>query len=86
MRSPDVTALELAHEVVRVLLRAPLLVDHGLPYDLPLGIRMYSPVRHSGVTIQRVSPDRRSTFTDHKLRSRDDAEDLVIALEKGEVE
>ena len=23
---------------------------HGLPYDLPLGIRLYSPVRHSGVT------------------------------------
>ena len=26
----------------------------GLPYDLPLGIRLYSPVRHSGVTLQSV--------------------------------
>ena len=26
----------------------------GLPYDLPLGIRLYSPVRHSGVTLQSL--------------------------------
>jgi hypothetical protein len=33
-----------------------------------------------------VPAQRRSIVTDHELRSRDDAEDLVIALEKGEVE
>ena len=27
---------------------------HGLPYDLPLGIQLYSPVRHSGVTFEQV--------------------------------
>jgi serine/threonine protein phosphatase PrpC len=41
-------------------------VYHGLPYDLPLGIRLYSPVKHSGVTLQNVPARRRPTFTDHK--------------------
>jgi serine/threonine protein phosphatase PrpC len=58
---------------------------HGLPYDLPLGIELYQPVRHSGVTIQSVPARRRSTFTDHKLRSKDDAEELVKALEEGRI-
>jgi serine/threonine protein phosphatase PrpC len=57
----------------------------GLPYDLPLGIRLYSPVRFSGVTLQSVPSERRSTFTDHKLRSKDDAESLLKALEEGEI-
>jgi serine/threonine protein phosphatase PrpC len=58
----------------------------GLPYDLPLGIRLYSPVRHSGVTLQSVPANRRRTFTDHSLRSKDDAEGLVLALEQGRIE
>ncbi len=58
----------------------------GLPYDLPLGIRLYSPVRHSGVTLQSVPAARRSSFTDHQLRSKDDAEGLVLALEQGRIE
>jgi serine/threonine protein phosphatase PrpC len=59
---------------------------HGLPYDLPLGIRLYSPVRHSGVTFDNVPPNRRDTFTDHTLRSKDDAESLVLALEQGRIQ
>ena len=55
----------------------------GLPYDLPLGIRLYSPVRHSGVTLQSLPPARRATFTNHKLRAKDDAESLVKAAEDG---
>jgi PPM family protein phosphatase len=58
---------------------------HGLPYELPLGIELYQPVKPSGVTIQSVPPARRSTFTDHKLRSKDDAESLVRALEEGRI-
>ena len=58
---------------------------HGLPYELPLGIELYQPVKPSGVTIQSVPPARRSTFTDHKLRSKDDAEELVKALEEGRI-
>ena len=57
----------------------------GLPYDLPLGIRLYSPVRHSGVTLQSLPPTRRATFTDHKLRPKDDAESLVKAAEDGKL-
>ena len=58
---------------------------HGLPYELPLGIELYQPVKPSGVTIRSVPPRRRSTFTDHKLRSKDDAEALVKALEEGRI-
>ncbi len=61
-------------------------VYRGLPYDLPLGIRLYSPVAHSGVTLDSVPPARRTTFTDHKLRQREDAESLVDALEQGRLQ
>jgi PPM family protein phosphatase len=60
-------------------------VYRGLPYDLPLGLRLYSPVAHSGVTLETVPPARRKTFTDHKLRQRKDAESLVLALEQGKL-
>jgi len=38
------------------------------------------------VPLTAVPQARRTRFTDHKLRSRDDAEDLVIQLERGQVE
>jgi PPM family protein phosphatase len=61
-------------------------IFRGLPYELPLGIELYEHYYESGVTLADVPPARRSIVTDHQLRSRDDAEDLVIALEKGEVQ
>jgi serine/threonine protein phosphatase PrpC len=61
-------------------------VFQGLPYDLPFGIELYSRAALSGVTIDDVPPDRRKTFTNHKLRSKDDAENLVTALERGQIE
>jgi protein phosphatase len=61
-------------------------IFRGLPYDLPLGIELYERYAGSGVTIDDVPPARRETFTDHKLRSKDDAENLVIALERGQIE
>jgi PPM family protein phosphatase len=61
-------------------------IFQGLPYDLPLGIELYTRTASSGVTIDSVPPDRRKTFTDHKLRSKDDAENLVTALERGQIE
>ena len=61
-------------------------IFRGLPYDLPLGIELYQRYAGSGVTIDDVPPARRKTFTDHKLRSKDDAEKLVIALERGQIE
>jgi hypothetical protein len=38
------------------------------------------------VTLQSVPANRRRTFTDHTLRSKDDAEGLVLALEQGRIE
>jgi PPM family protein phosphatase len=61
-------------------------IFRGLPYDLPFGVKLYERFAGSGVTIDEVPRDRRATFTDHKLRSRDDAETLVIALERGQIE
>jgi PPM family protein phosphatase len=61
-------------------------IFRGLPYDLPLGVELYQRYAGSGVTIDDVPPARRKTFTDHKLRSKDDAENLVIALERGQIE
>jgi PPM family protein phosphatase len=58
-------------------------VYQGLPYDLPLGISLYSPVMSSGVTLESVPPARRKAFTDHKLRKRDDAVSLVNAAAQG---
>ena len=61
-------------------------IFRGLPYELPFGVELYERYYKSGVTLADVPPARRASFTNHELRSRDDAEDLVIALEKGEVE
>jgi PPM family protein phosphatase len=61
-------------------------VYRGLPYDLPLGIALYASDYRSGVRIEQVPTARRATFTDHKLRSRDDAKNLVIELERGRIQ
>jgi PPM family protein phosphatase len=61
-------------------------IYRGLPYDLPFGIELYERYQGSGVTLRSVPPQRRATFTNHKLRSRDDAENLIIALERGEID
>jgi PPM family protein phosphatase len=61
-------------------------IYQGLPYDLPFGIHLYSRYGSpSGVTYDQIPAARRSTFTDHKLRSLDDAENLVNALEQGKL-
>jgi len=61
-------------------------IYRGLPVDLPLGLKLYSRYHASGVTLQSVPESRRKTFTDHKLRSKDDAENLVIQLERGQLD
>jgi PPM family protein phosphatase len=60
-------------------------IYRGLPIELPLGIDLYSRYAGSGVTLESIPPARRRTFTDHKLRSKDDAENLVIQLERGQL-
>ncbi len=61
-------------------------IYRGLPYELPLGIKLYDRYYPSGVRLEQVPAGRRTTFTDHKLRSRDDAENLVTELERGQLQ
>jgi protein phosphatase len=60
-------------------------IYRGVPYTLPGGIRLYTRDYTSGVTISEVPAARRRTFTDHKLRSNSDAQDLVRQLELGTI-
>ncbi len=55
----------------------------GLPYDLPLGVELYSEQHTTGVPIQTIARARRERLLDHEWRSRDDAEDLVRQIERG---
>jgi len=61
-------------------------IYRGVPYELPFGLDLYQRDYASGVRIEQVPSARRPTFTEHKLRSRDDAKSLVIELEQGRLE
>ncbi len=60
-------------------------VFKGVPYELPGGLEMYSENFVSGVPAATLPVRVRETVTEHKLRSLEDANDLVRALERGEV-
>jgi protein phosphatase len=60
-------------------------VYRGLPYELPLGVDLYSRAYVSGVSLGAVGEQRRAQLLDHTLRSREDAADLVRRLEIGEL-
>lgn len=53
----------------------------GLPYELPLGINLYSEVLSSPARVISLPENRRDEVTDHELRSREDAIDLLDNLE-----
>jgi protein phosphatase len=57
----------------------------GLPYELPLGVDLYSEVESAPFQASSVPEDRRDEVTDHELRGRDDAESLIESL-AGDVE
>jgi serine/threonine protein phosphatase PrpC len=59
-----------------------LALYRGLPYDLPLGIELYSEVNSAPVQASSVPSDRQASVTDHELRSEDDAADLFADLER----
>jgi protein phosphatase len=59
-----------------------LTLFRGLPYDLPLGIDLYSEVYATSTQVDSLPADRRSSVTDHELRSRDDAVSLINDLEQ----
>jgi serine/threonine protein phosphatase PrpC len=52
----------------------------GLPYDLPLGVRLYTRSYVSGVPALSIERQRRQRVLDHQLRSHGDAIDLVKSL------
>jgi PPM family protein phosphatase len=58
----------------------------GVPYDLPLGIKLYTEKYESGVPARAIPRQRRSRVLNHEWRSRDDAVDLVRQLERGSLE
>jgi protein phosphatase len=65
--------------------RQTVTIYRGLPYDLPLGIDLYSTHYTSGKTLAEIPPTRRKAFTEEKLRSLSDAEELVKDAEDGKI-
>jgi protein phosphatase len=60
-------------------------IYRGLPFDLPVGIKLYETFYVSGVPASLVPQDRRAAIFDNKLRSQSDADRLVRDLELGKV-
>jgi PPM family protein phosphatase len=60
-------------------------VYRGLPWDLPAGIHLYEQFYVSGVPATTVAPTRRRSLLDHRLRSENDARNLVSQLELGQI-
>jgi PPM family protein phosphatase len=56
----------------------------GLPYELPLGVDLYTEQRAIGVQAAALSEDRQRAVTDHELRSEEDATDLIEDIEQTE--
>ncbi len=61
-------------------------VYKGVPYDLPLGLNLYTEDYASGMPARAIPTARRDRVLDHEWRSREDAEDLVRSLERGQLE
>ena len=55
----------------------------GVPYELPLGLELYSERYSSTVPARSLPRPRRERLLNHEWRSREDAEDLVRQLERG---
>jgi PPM family protein phosphatase len=53
----------------------------GLPYELPLGVSLYSKQQEIPVQVGTLSEDRQRAVTGHELRSEGDATDLVDDIE-----
>lgn len=60
-------------------------VYRGLPYELPGGIKLYTPNYYSSVPVGEIDPRLRERLLDHRVRSLGDANDVVSRLERGEV-
>ncbi|MGI8749219.1 MAG: Stp1/IreP family PP2C-type Ser/Thr phosphatase [Thermoleophilaceae bacterium] len=58
----------------------------GVPYELPMGIDLFSEHYASSVPARTLAPTRRERLLDHQWRSKADAEDLVRQLERGKLD
>lgn len=56
----------------------------GLPYDLPLGLDLYAKQYAIPVQLSALSSERQRVVTDHKLRGRSDAVDILDDIEQRE--
>ena len=61
-------------------------VYQGIPYELPLGINLYTEDYASGMPARAIPRARRTRVLDHEWRSRADAVDLGRALERGQLD
>ena len=57
----------------------------GVPYELPFGIDLYEEEYASGVPARAIPSTRRERVLDHEWRGRQDAEDLLRTLERGQL-
>jgi serine/threonine protein phosphatase PrpC len=57
----------------------------GIPYELPFGIDLYQAKYTSGVPAGAIPNTRRKRVLDHEWRGRQDAEDLLRTLERGQL-
>jgi protein phosphatase len=57
----------------------------GVPYELPFGIDLYEQEYASGVPARAIPDTRRRRVLDHEWRGREDAVDLLRALERGQL-
>jgi PPM family protein phosphatase len=57
----------------------------GIPYELPFGVDLYEEEYPSGVPARAIPARRRDRVLDHEWRSREDAVDLIRALERGQL-
>jgi protein phosphatase len=53
----------------------------GLPYQLPLGINLYTEIYSAPIQVTAIPANRRDGATNHTLRSHDDAADLLDDLQ-----
>jgi PPM family protein phosphatase len=56
----------------------------GLPYELPLGIELYSERYASPIQTESLPTRRRDAVTGHDLRSREDAVSLIEEIQQGQ--
>ena len=63
--------------------RGFLTLYRGLPYELPLGIELYTQNYESSVPTATLPEANRRNVAEHELRSREDAADIVREAERG---